>query len=82
MFRFFVLVFILSAFVVSALGMNDEELFYSKCSLCHGTSIITSKKLVKKDWEKTVKKMKGYGAKLSSLEIKRIADYLFLNYGK
>lgn len=82
MLRFFVLVFILFTFVVLGFGMTEEELFYSKCSQCHGTGIITDKKLSKNDWEKTVKKMKVYGANLSSSEIKRITNYLFLNYGK
>ena len=81
MLRILIFTIVFHVFVISAFGMSDEELFYSKCSQCHGTGIITNKKLSKKEWERTVKKMKSYGAKLSSSEIKKIVDYLFLNYG-
>lgn len=80
--KMFLCLVVFFSFSIALFGMNDEEIFYSKCSSCHGTGIITNKKLTKKEWEKKVKKMKSYGANLSSSDIKIITEYLFLNYGK
>ncbi|UOD34880.1 cytochrome c [Deferribacteraceae bacterium V6Fe1] len=61
---------------------SDEELFYTKCTQCHGEGIILNKKYDKSTWKKTVKKMKSYGANISSSESKKIVDYLVKNAGE
>ncbi|MBZ4644022.1 MAG: hypothetical protein PWQ25_548 [Deferribacteres bacterium] len=77
---FIFLVLIFSAAFIFAL--TDEELFYSKCTSCHGEGIILNKKLTAGQWEKTIKKMKSYGANVSSSEVNKIAEFLARNAGK
>ncbi|MGA1862954.1 hypothetical protein OWM07_08720 [Deferribacter thermophilus] len=47
------LILILTIFLTTFLySMSDEDIFYTKCTNCHGTEIIFKKKLNKKGWKK------------------------------
>ncbi|MCB4203596.1 cytochrome c [Deferribacterales bacterium Es71-Z0220] len=78
------IIFITSLLLVVTISYatSDEELFYTKCTQCHGEGIILNKKYDKSTWKKTVKKMKSYGANISSSESKKIVDYLVKNAGE
>lgn len=75
-------IFLLLLFSTISYAISDEDLFYSKCTQCHGEKIILDKRYDKGTWEKTVKKMKSYGADFSSSESKKIVEFLIKNAGK
>lgn len=60
-------------------SMSDEDVFYTKCTNCHGTEIIFKKKLNKKGWKKIIKKMNSYGANVNSSERNAIIRFLMNN---
>jgi len=74
-----IFIFLLLFFATMIYATSEEELFYTKCTQCHGEEIILNKKYDKGTWKKTVKKMKSYGANISSSESKKIIDFLIKN---
>ncbi|WP_277656782.1 c-type cytochrome [Seleniivibrio woodruffii] len=53
-----------------------EDLFYSKCSRCHGSELALKKKKSHDQWIDTIKRMETFGLDISRGERKDIADYL------
>ena len=75
------LIVTLSSFA-APLSVTAEKIFYTKCSGCHGTQIITKKIKSKSEWKKTVKRMKRYGLKTSRSERNEILKYLYRYHSK
>jgi len=68
---------------VLAKGSDEgKALFESRCSTCHGTGRITSKKKSEIDWRSTVERMKRNGATLNDEETKLVIEHLTQKYGK
>ncbi len=62
--------------------VKAEQLFESKCSLCHTIDRPKSKKKSKEGWEATVMRMKNKnGCPINDEEAKMIIKYLADNYG-
>lgn len=60
-----------------------EQLFESKCSLCHSVDRPKSKKKSKTGWETTVMRMKNKnGLTITDEEANMIINYLADKYGK
>lgn len=60
-----------------------EQLFESKCSLCHSINRPKSKKKSKEGWESTVMRMKNQnGCPITDEEAKMIIDYLAEEHGE
>lgn len=62
--------------VVPAAGTDGEALMNDRCAKCHSLDKITSVKKSAADWETTVTRMVGKGAKLTSDEQQVLVDYL------
>jgi cytochrome c5 len=62
--------------------VNVEQLFESKCSLCHSIERPKSKKKSKEGWKTTVMRMKNKnGCPITDEEAQMIIDYLADKYG-
>lgn len=60
-----------------------EQLFESKCSLCHSINRPKSKKKSREGWESTVMRMKNKnGCPITDEEAKMIIDYLAEEHGE
>ncbi len=63
--------------------VNAEQLFETKCGLCHSINRPKSKMKTSEGWKSTVMRMKNInGAPLSDEEANMIIGYLSENYGK
>jgi hypothetical protein len=47
-----------------------------KCAICHTTQYLTSQRLTPAQWEKTLKKMRGWGAPIDDGEQAKLQAYL------
>lgn len=54
----------------------EEPLLRTRCLSCHTRELISSQRLSKEAWGKTVTKMEGFGAKFEAGEKERLIDYL------
>jgi cytochrome c5 len=59
---------------------NGEALLKDRCTKCHSLDRVTSAKKSSADWETTVARMVGKGAKLTSDEQKVLVEYLAKTY--
>ena len=66
--------------VAPASGGNGEALMNERCTKCHSLDRVTSAKKSAADWETTVSRMVGKGAKLTSEEQQVLVDYLAKTY--
>ena len=66
--------------IAPASGGNGEALLNDRCTKCHSLDRVTSAKKSAGDWEKSVSRMVGKGAKLTSEEQKVLVDYLAKTY--
>jgi cytochrome c5 len=66
--------------IAPASGGNGEALLNDRCTKCHSLDRVTSAKKSASDWEKTVTRMVGKGAQLTSEEQKVLVDYLAKTY--
>lgn len=69
-----------AAAAVAAPAPDGAKLLEERCSVCHKSDRPKSAKKSKADWEKTVTKMVGKGAKLSDAEKTALVDYLAKTY--
>ena len=71
---------------ISAITAEESDakgIFEKRCSLCHPTSRPLGKTKSSEEWEKTVKRMKGYaGERISDQDAKIITVYLAEIRGK
>jgi len=54
-------------------GIN---LFYSKCSTCHGTKVSLEKVKTEEQWKSTIKRMEKHGLNIKKYETEKIAEFL------
>jgi len=57
-----------------------EKLLIRKCTLCHSIDLIKARARTKTEWEKVVKRMRGYADVLSDEQERAIVKYLYENY--
>lgn len=57
-----------------------KRLFIRKCTLCHSIDLIKARARTKTEWEKVVKRMRGYADVLSDEQERAIVKYLYENY--
>lgn len=67
-----------SAFAAAAL--DGAKLLEERCSVCHKSDRPKAAKKSMSDWDKTVSRMMGKGAKLSAVEKKALVEHLAKNY--
>ncbi len=73
-------------FTVTALAAQQpsasegERFLEQRCSACHSASKVKKVKKTGAEWEKTVTRMIGKGAKLSEKEKRILVDYLAATY--
>lgn len=63
----------------SVLGPQAYEgslVFKNRCLICHSQGIVSSQKFHPKNWKKTIKKMKHFGAELDPEEEKPLEEFL------
>ena len=68
------------ATVAPAAAADGEALLNDRCTKCHSLDRVTSAKKSASDWQKTVTRMVGNGANLTSEEQKVLVDYLAKTY--
>jgi cytochrome c553 len=61
---------------------EGKKLVEERCSVCHGTELITGQRMTQDAWKEMVAKMVGYGTQLDQKEITITVDYLTKNFGK
>jgi cytochrome c5 len=70
-----------AALALAAPAKIDEvALLEERCSVCHKSERPKSAKKTRAEWEKTVTRMIGKGAKLSDEEKKALIEHLAKNY--
>jgi cytochrome c5 len=72
-------VFIILATVLAAgayAAQSGSNIFYSKCTSCHGSALSLNKKKSTQQWEDTVRRMTKHGLSISSSETKAVAEFL------
>jgi len=73
----------LAAFAGSAFAVPEfdgAKLLDERCSVCHKSERPKAAKKSMADWDKTVTRMMGKGAKLSETEKKALVEHLAKNY--
>jgi cytochrome c5 len=63
-----------------AQALDGKALMNERCTVCHTTERIQTAKKTKADWEATVARMKGKGAKLNDAETTALVDFLAATY--
>jgi cytochrome c5 len=66
--------------VVAAPVIDAAKLLEERCSVCHKSDRPKAAKKSMADWDKTVTRMVGKGAKLSEPEKKSLVEYLAKTY--
>lgn len=61
-------------------AINGAELLEKRCSVCHPSAKPKAAKKTAEQWEATVTRMMGKGAKLSADEKKALVDHLSKTY--
>lgn len=59
---------------------NGATLLEQRCSVCHPSAIPKSKQKTPEQWDATVTRMMGHGAKLTPEEKQILVDYLSKTY--
>jgi hypothetical protein len=54
----------------------EVDVIAAKCAICHTTQYLTMQRLTPPQWEKTLKKMKGWGAPINEVELAQLQRYL------
>lgn len=58
----------------------EVDLFMGRCAICHSTSYLTQQRLTPAQWEKTIKKMQGWGAPVSDDEVTALTAYFSTHF--
>jgi len=58
----------------------ELNVFAAKCAICHSTQYIAQQRLTAGQWEKTVKKMKGWGAPIDDAEVALLTRYFTVHF--
>lgn len=65
---------------VAAAALDGAKLLEERCSVCHESGRPKAAKKSMADWDKTVSRMMGKGAKLSEPEKKALVEHLAKTY--
>ncbi|HEX7557128.1 MAG TPA: hypothetical protein VF338_10925 [Leptolinea sp.] len=63
-------------------GLDGATIVSTNCAACHNSDRIKQAKKTRAQWEQTVDKMIGKGAKLTDAEKSVLLDYLAKTYGQ
>jgi len=66
---------VLTAFSVYA-AADGSDIFYKKCTGCHGSALSLNNKKNESQWASTIKRMEKHGLSISSSETKAVAKFL------
>lgn len=66
--------------VFAAPAIDGAKLLEERCSVCHKSDRPKAAKKSMADWDKTVSRMMGKGAKLSAAEKKALVEHLAKTY--
>lgn len=58
----------------------EVNLLASRCAICHTTQYVTAQRLTTAQWEKTLVKMRKWGAPLEDADVPRLALYLSTHF--
>jgi hypothetical protein len=58
----------------------EVNVFMGKCAICHATSYMTQQRLTPAQWEKTIKKMMGWGAPVTDDEVTALTTYFSTHF--
>lgn len=58
----------------------ELNMFMGKCAMCHATSYIAQQRLTPAQWEKTIKKMKGWGSPVTDDEVTALTAYFSTHF--
>jgi cytochrome c5 len=62
---------------------DAKALLERKCGTCHTIDLSTSQKKTRREWERTISRMKNVnGASLTGQETQAIVEYLAINHGE
>jgi cytochrome c5 len=61
-------------------ALDGKALMNERCTVCHTIERIQTAKKSKADWQATVARMKGNGAKLNDAETAALVDFLAATY--
>jgi len=78
--RVIIILFIFLSVPAFAEDIDIGKLFIRKCTLCHSIDLIKAKAKTKTEWEKVVKRMRGYADVISDEQERAIVRYLYENY--
>jgi len=59
-----------------------KDVLFSKCFQCHSAGMWTAQRQDRRAWESTLYRMVGRGALWTQDEIRQMADYLGIVYGR
>ncbi len=59
-----------------------KDVFFAKCFQCHSAGMWTDQRQDRRAWESTLYRMVGRGALWTQDEIRQMADYLGIVYGR
>ena len=78
MIRYLIIAFLLVAALTVAYADNPSPMgiLEQKCYTCHNINIVLKAQKDKDEWEKTLDRMVGYGAKINKEERKILIDFL------
>jgi len=78
MIRYLITAFLLVAALTLAYADNPSPMgiLEQKCYTCHNINIVLKAQKDKDEWEKTLDRMVGYGAKINKEERKILIDFL------
>ena len=57
-----------------------RALLRGKCLICHSADYVTQQRLTPAQWQKTVEKMRKFGAPMNDAEAEHLASYLGRNW--
>ena len=78
MIRYLIIAFLLVTALTIAYADNPSPMgiLEQKCYTCHNINIVLKAQKDKDEWEKTLDRMVGYGAKINKEERKILIDFL------
>lgn len=62
-------------------GSSQEQLLRERCTTCHGLVQVEKARKTREEWDLTVSRMVGKGAKLNEDEQAALVEYLAETYG-
>jgi cytochrome c5 len=70
-----------TAVMTAALALDGATLLETRCSICHSADRAKQARKTQEQWDQTVTRMIGKGAKLTEAEKAALVEYLAKTYG-